>query len=111
MRHFTFAENADMHYMHSSANGNGRAALRMYHVHFPDERMPDYGIFQLLHRELHETRLLLVAKHDAGIRTALRTPSLEESLLNFVADRPESSTIAVAHHVSVSHQAVCRVLS
>ncbi|GFW52222.1 hypothetical protein TNCV_2426691 [Trichonephila clavipes] len=37
--------------------------------------------------------------------------SLEESILNAVADRPESSTRTVAHQVSVSHQAVCRVLS
>ncbi|GFX38093.1 hypothetical protein TNCV_3836921 [Trichonephila clavipes] len=37
--------------------------------------------------------------------------SVEESILNVVAVRPESSTRAVAHHVSMGHQTVCRVLN
>ncbi|GFV55891.1 hypothetical protein TNCV_2834631 [Trichonephila clavipes] len=48
---------------------------------------------------------------DTGRRRAVHSPSLEENTLNVVADRPESSTIAVAHHVSVSHETVCRVLN
>ncbi|GFV61949.1 hypothetical protein TNCV_4107531 [Trichonephila clavipes] len=50
-----------------------------------------------------------VTKHDTGHHQAVHSPSLEESILNTVADRPESSTRAVAHHVSVCHQTVCRV--
>ncbi|GFW41978.1 hypothetical protein TNCV_6871 [Trichonephila clavipes] len=47
---FTYAENADMHYLYIRADGNGRAALRMYHAQFPDRRMPDHRIFHRLHR-------------------------------------------------------------
>ncbi|GFT06200.1 hypothetical protein TNCV_1595961 [Trichonephila clavipes] len=43
----TYAVNADMHYMCGCANGNGRAALLMYHPQFLDHRMPDHIIFHL----------------------------------------------------------------
>ncbi|GFS76753.1 hypothetical protein TNCV_1623061 [Trichonephila clavipes] len=45
MGDLTYAENANMHCMYVRANGNGRAELRMYHVRFPDRRMPDHKIF------------------------------------------------------------------
>ncbi|GFW43042.1 hypothetical protein TNCV_1474381 [Trichonephila clavipes] len=35
----------------------------------------------------------------------------QESLFNAVADEPKSSTRAVAHHASVSHQTFCKVLN
>ncbi|GFV90895.1 hypothetical protein TNCV_3616571 [Trichonephila clavipes] len=55
MGDFTYAENADMHYRYGSANGNGRADLRMHVVQFFDRRMPDHRIFQRLHRQLRCT--------------------------------------------------------
>ncbi|GFV45309.1 uncharacterized protein TNCV_2037621 [Trichonephila clavipes] len=73
--------------------------------------MPDHRIFQLLHCQLRETRSFHVTRDDAGRRRAVSSPSLEESILNAVTDRPESSTRAVAHHVSLSHQIVCTRLN
>ncbi|GFS77544.1 hypothetical protein TNCV_320991 [Trichonephila clavipes] len=67
--------------------------------------MPDHRTFQWLHRQL-ETGTFHVTRHAAA-----HISSLEESTLNVVADRSESSTTAVAHHVNVSHQIVCRVLN
>ncbi|GFX82241.1 hypothetical protein TNCV_33491 [Trichonephila clavipes] len=49
--------------------------------------------------------------NSAAARIAVGSPSLEESILNVVADRPESSTRAIAHHVSMSHQTICRLLN
>ncbi|GFY06898.1 hypothetical protein TNCV_4090001 [Trichonephila clavipes] len=43
-------------------------------------------------------------RHDAGRLRAVRSPSLEENILNVVADGPESSTRVVAHHIS--HQEI-----
>ncbi|GFW29213.1 hypothetical protein TNCV_4132872 [Trichonephila clavipes] len=76
MGDFTYTKNADMHYMSSRANGNR------------------------LHRQLRETCSFHVTRYDAGRRRAVPSPSLEEDILNVVADRPESSTRAVAHHLS-----------
>ena len=65
MADFTCAQKADMHYMYCRANGIGRAALRMYHAHFPNRRMPDHITFQPLHRQLSETDLLHLLRHEA----------------------------------------------
>ncbi|GFV99311.1 histone-lysine N-methyltransferase SETMAR [Trichonephila clavipes] len=48
-------------------------------------------------------------RHDTGRRRAVRSPSPEEkeSILNVVAERPESSARNFAHHVSVNHQTIC----
>ncbi|GFX64925.1 hypothetical protein TNCV_450631 [Trichonephila clavipes] len=91
-----------MQYMYGRANGNGRAALRR-----SVRRMPDHRIFQWLHLQVHET----LSFHATRRVRAVRSLSLEESILNVVADRLESSTKATAHHLSVSHYSVCRVLN
>ncbi|GFU80348.1 uncharacterized protein TNCV_3521221 [Trichonephila clavipes] len=57
--------------------------------------MPDHTIFQWLHRQLCETHSFHVTRHDAGRRRAVQSPSLEESILNGVADRPESSSTSL----------------
>ncbi|GFU50239.1 uncharacterized protein TNCV_300741 [Trichonephila clavipes] len=103
---FTYSENADMHYMYGRANGNDRSAQRMYHAQFPDQRLPDHRIFQQFHRQLREIGSFHVTRHDAGRQSPVHSPSLEESILILVADRPESSTRAVVHPIS---QTVCRV--
>ncbi|GFY13892.1 hypothetical protein TNCV_986641 [Trichonephila clavipes] len=80
MEHFTNVENADIHYMDDCANGNSRAALRMYQAQFPDRRMPDHRILKRLHRQLHETGMFHVIRHDAGRERPVRSPYLEESI-------------------------------
>ncbi|GFV70489.1 uncharacterized protein TNCV_2868351 [Trichonephila clavipes] len=110
MGDLTPAENAGIHRIYDRANGSGRAALQMFHSQFPDRRMPDHVIFQQLHRQLRETHSFHVTTHYASQRRAVSGANLVESILNIVADRPESSTRTVAHHVSVGHQVICRVL-
>ncbi|GFU75543.1 uncharacterized protein TNCV_2862581 [Trichonephila clavipes] len=106
MGNLTYTENAGMHFLYGRTNGNGRSTLWMYPVQFPDRRMPDHRFFQRLHRQLRETLSFLFTKHDAGRRRAVRSPCLEESILNVVTNRPESSTRTSAHHVSVSHKTI-----
>ncbi|GFU78051.1 hypothetical protein TNCV_2562431, partial [Trichonephila clavipes] len=71
--------------------------------------MPDHRIFQRLHRQLREKSSFHVTRR--GQCRAVRSPSLEENILNRVAVRPNSSTRTVVHHISVSHQTICRVLN
>ncbi|GFW25456.1 hypothetical protein TNCV_3721841 [Trichonephila clavipes] len=52
---------------------------------------------QWLHRQLREIRSFLVTRHNTVERRAVRSPSQEESILNAVADRPQSSTRVVAY--------------
>ncbi|GFX87554.1 hypothetical protein TNCV_1330861 [Trichonephila clavipes] len=79
----------DVPYMYGGANGNGKAVLRMHHVQIPHRRMPDHRIFQWLHRQLCETCSFYVTRQDDSRRRAVRSPNLEESILNVVPDRPE----------------------
>ncbi|GFS57346.1 uncharacterized protein TNCV_492081 [Trichonephila clavipes] len=89
-------------------NDDDRAAIRIYHAQFPDRRMPDHRIFQwLVHQLVKQVR---TTRYDAGQRKVVRSPSLEGSTLNVMADRPESNTSVVVHPLSVSHQTVCTVL-
>lgn len=110
MEDFTNDEKADMHYMYGRANGNGREALRMYQAQFPDRRMPDHRMFQRLHRQLCETGSFLSTRHTAGRPTYVRSPSLEETILNIVNERPSLSTRGISRLVGVSHQTVIRIL-
>ncbi|GFS96296.1 hypothetical protein TNCV_16581 [Trichonephila clavipes] len=86
----TCAENSDIHYMYDYVNGNGKSALRMYHMQYPDRRIPDHRFFLRLHRQLRETHSFRVTGHDADRQRAVRSSSLEEGTLNIVAIRPES---------------------
>ncbi|GFW47128.1 hypothetical protein TNCV_55811 [Trichonephila clavipes] len=59
--------------------------------------MPDHRTFQGLYRQLREICSFHVTRHNACQRRDVRNQSLEGSILNVVAVRPESSTRA--HHV------------
>ncbi|GFS70916.1 hypothetical protein TNCV_2719911 [Trichonephila clavipes] len=52
----------------------------MCRTQFPDRRMPDHRIFQRMHRQLSETRLFHVTRHDTDRRRAVRTPSLRKAI-------------------------------
>ncbi|GFV62324.1 uncharacterized protein TNCV_1131071 [Trichonephila clavipes] len=80
-------------------------------LNFSGRRISDHRIFQRLHRQLREACSFHVTRHDAGRRKAVRSPSLEGSILNVVVDRPELNTRHAAPRVSVSHQTVCRALN
>ncbi|GFT11832.1 hypothetical protein TNCV_1923571 [Trichonephila clavipes] len=70
-----------------------RVALRMH---------PDHRIFQRLHHLFREARSFHVARNDVGGRRAAGSLSLEESILNVVADRPGSSTRALLLNTQVT---------
>ncbi|GFU74982.1 hypothetical protein TNCV_3752331 [Trichonephila clavipes] len=66
MGDFTYAKNADMHYIYGIENGNFRAELRMHHAQFSDRRMPNHRILQQLHRQLRETRSFHTTRHQVN---------------------------------------------
>ncbi|GFX58707.1 hypothetical protein TNCV_804121 [Trichonephila clavipes] len=70
MGDFTYAESAGMHFMYGRVNG------------------------------VTTSTFAPVTRHDDDRRKAAHSPSLEERILNAVADKPESSTRADAHRVN-----------
>ncbi|GFY06162.1 hypothetical protein TNCV_3108411 [Trichonephila clavipes] len=76
-----------MHYIYSRANGNGRAELLMHHAQFSDLRIPDHRTFQRFHPQLRETHSFHAMRYDAGQRRPVFSLSLEEGILNVMADR------------------------
>ncbi|GFW40822.1 uncharacterized protein TNCV_4368701 [Trichonephila clavipes] len=61
--------------------------------------MSDHRTYQKLHRKLREIHSFQVTRHDSSRLRDVSSSILEESNLNVVADRPESSSRAVAYHV------------
>ncbi|GFW65591.1 hypothetical protein TNCV_3550141 [Trichonephila clavipes] len=103
MGDFTYVENADR------ANGNGRTPLTNVSGEVSRSRNTgSHRIFLRLHRQLRETRSFHVTKQDADRRRAVRSPNLEEIILNIVAIDPSPIQKAGAYHVNV---AVFRVLN
>ncbi|GFS86369.1 hypothetical protein TNCV_1681231 [Trichonephila clavipes] len=72
--------------------------------------MLDHRVFLRFHHLFRETRSFHVTRDDADRRKAVRSPGLK-GLLNPMEDRPESSTRAFSHHVSMSNQTICTVLN
>ncbi|GFW30789.1 hypothetical protein TNCV_4089091 [Trichonephila clavipes] len=82
-----------MHYMYGRANGKRQSYERLRYECITCS---------------FQTRSFHVTRHDAGRRRAVTSSSLEESLLNVVTDRPESSTRAVAHHNVLENVQKCQ---
>ncbi|GFY23935.1 hypothetical protein TNCV_4896161 [Trichonephila clavipes] len=94
----TYAENAAMHYLYAPANGNGRGELRMYHAQFLDRRIQDQteSFSSYTVNFVKHVPFTHVTRHDAGRRRGIPSSRLEESILDVVVDRPESSRRTVA---------------
>ena len=106
---FTNQEFADMHFMYGRANGNAAEAARLYTVSYPNRRHPDRRMFSRIHQRLCERGSFDVAPREGRPRT-VRTPALEERVLQRVDEEPGTSTrrIALAEHVS--RNSVWRIL-
>ena len=64
MGEFKYAEKADMHYMYSRANGNGRGGIRMYAFFYSTNA--ELQNFQRVHLQLDETGSFHLTRHVAG---------------------------------------------
>lgn len=107
---FTNSEMADMHFMYGRANGNSLKAKRLYVERFPNRRPPHHTIFARLHERLCDTGSLAKRSRNSGRHRHLRTPVLEEAILDDISDHPESSTRKISDTLNVSHVTVWKVL-
>lgn len=109
MAEFTNQEMAQIHFMYGLANGNAREARRLYAERFPNRRIPCPETFTRLHLRLEETGSF--AKSKIGGRPfTIRTPQLEEDVLNMVEESPGTSTRKVGNELNVNHKTVWSIL-
>jgi Helix-turn-helix domain (DUF4817) len=109
MAEFTNQEMAQMHFMYGLANGNAGEARRLYAERFPNRRIPCPRTFTRLHLRLEETGSFAESK-IRGPQFSVRTPELEENVLNIVEESPGTSTRKIGNELNVSHKTVWRIL-
>lgn len=110
MANYTNSEMADMHFIYGLANGNAREARRLYMERYPNRMIPDHRIFSNIHRRLGETGTFKKNTNDAGKPRTVRTPQIEEIVLNEIDRHPRTSTRRISEHLNISHQVVWRIL-
>lgn len=101
---------ADMHFVYGLADGNSYEAKRIYQARYPNRVAPCTQTFVSLHRRLSETGSFARVSDIPGRPRTVRTPQLEEAVLNRIEEDPETSTRKIANEVNASHQTVLRIL-
>jgi hypothetical protein len=107
MATYSNEEYTDMHWMYSKADGNSRAARRLYEERFPDRRIPDSRIFSNIHRRLRENGSFETKRNNAGRNEEDRT----ENILNAFEQDPSSSTRKVAAELNLSQWKVWKTMN
>lgn len=98
---YTYGEQTDMLLVLGYCEGNCRRSVRVYRERFPNRRLPDL---------IRETGSFAPVFANCGRPRVIRTPEVEEVILNTVEENPEVSTRHVALQVGVSKNVVHRVL-
>ena len=110
MVNYTNAEMADMHFVYGLANGNSYEARRIYQQRYPRRLVPCAETFSNIHRRLAETGTFKRNRNTPGKPQTVRTPELEEAVLQIIDEHPETSTRKIGVTVNASHQTILRIL-
>lgn len=111
MSEFSFTELADMHLIYGLANGNAVLARSLYEERFPNRRIPDRKLFEVLHRRLRETGQLICQRNEVGgPNKNVCTVEMEEQVLEMIGQEPDLSTRQIAERLNVSHTSVWKIL-
>ncbi|GFV01344.1 uncharacterized protein TNCV_2125701 [Trichonephila clavipes] len=110
MYRFTNSELADIHFIYDLADGNGRAAVRLYRERYPTRRQPNHQTFARVHQNLVERGSFRAAIEGTGRRRIARTPIFEEGVLHAVDQTPGTSVRALAASTGRSPTTIHRVL-
>lgn len=107
---YTNEEMADRHYVYGLSQGNGLEASRRYVEMYPERQHPSHRIFARLHQRLREYGSFTKRTQDCGRHREVRTPQLEEAVLNLIEEQPTASTRKIAFQLNVDHMTVFRIL-
>lgn len=96
-----------MFYSNSDGSANAR---RLYTERYPNRQLPHHSLFQRIHQRLVEQGSFKRQIHDAGRNRVVRTEALEEGVLNYVEEHPESSTRKIATAFNTTKDVVWLIL-
>ena len=111
MNGYSFEELADMHVAFGAAEGVVQIARRYYAERFPNRRQPSNNLIASIDRRLRETGSMIPNMANAGRPRSVRTPELEEMILDFVENTPSISTRQIGRQLGVDHTLVWDVLN
>lgn len=94
---YTFGEMTDMHLCFGLASGNANEARRLYQERFPNRHLPCAKTFSRIDDRLRETGTFKKNSSNSGRQNYVRTPALEEAILDRVAETPSTSTRKIAN--------------
>lgn len=101
---YTAAEYASMIYMYGLANGNGEEAARLYEQRFPNRRpLPVARTILRAYNRLSETGCVMRNNANAGAPRRVRTPQLEEQIIDDVLNRPDEGIRRFARRAECSY--------
>lgn len=109
MNRFSNEELADMIYVYGAADGNGRAAGRIYLERFPNRCQPSRALFGQLFRRLREAGAFQTGSHIGRERTT-RRPVVQEAVLREFERNPGTSLRAVERVLGVHRSSIMRIL-
>lgn len=110
MVEFTNQEFAEMHLIYGLADGNCYEARRLYAQRYPNRILPDPRTFANVHNRLCENGSFKKSTHLVGANRTVRTPEVEEAVLNVVENDPATSTRKIAATLNISHVLVWKIL-
>lgn len=110
MSNYPYSHQADMIFIYGRADGNCYEAARLYQERFPNRQQPNPKSYAAVFRRLAENGSLLPNLDGRGRQREIRTPELEENVLQRVYEEPDVSTRLLARTLQVSHSTVWKIL-
>ncbi|GLV40842.1 hypothetical protein CBL_10017 [Carabus blaptoides fortunei] len=106
----TYAEQTDMLMVLGYCEENCRRSVRVYNERFLNRRVPNHKTFANIVRRLRETGKFAPITANRGRARTIRTPRVEDEILEIVEENPEVSSRCLALQAGVSKDAAHRVL-
>ena len=101
MVRYSYREQVEMIFAYGQAQGNGRAAARIYQDKYPHRQQPNHNTFGAIFRRLCETGSFDGTGERGGRVHYVRTPDLKERVLQDIENNPSVSTRQVSRQYEI----------
>ena len=106
---YTNEEMTDMLLVYGYCQGNSLQSCRVYSERFPNRRTPNHKTFAEVERRLRETGSFAPVSINYGRVRTVRTPEVEEDILDRIEENPKLSSRRLGLEVGASKDTVNRV--